>query len=729
MKIDLSNADLFESNELDLNKQITFIFGKNGTGKSTITNELKKLSSDYNVSIFSGFLDLLDDNRRLNAVILGEENNEINKQIKEIEIEIREKQEEIEEINKSIQEPKDPSTSNIWSKKETAKSELNSIKNNLESLFTKLASNIKNLSDPVLAAPTYNKKKFIEDMNDAMLLSDDELQELQLVIKSEIKEAVNIDFPKIDFKTLKSEVDSILEKSIIERTRVSRLENSVEKREFAKKGYELHKKGDICAFCGNHIDDSTWDELDSYFSVDDIKLLKKEIINKLQQVDSLINEIKDLSIDNKNFYPKFRNELDTILNVFSQKKEEALIFLTSLKNSLDEKQKYLFEKYQANLKYCSFDNFDEIKCSYEDLRERNNSINHDKDKEQAKNKIRKHYVKKYLNESYYDDIKEKKEKAELNYQVHERLYNSEKEKIEGQGGLKEIIKTLRSKILSLQKQTKSETELTQRINDKLKNMVSFELVHVQDKGSKGFYNIKDSNSGVVRDINELSTGEKNIIAFLYFIEKLAEIKEEIIDKTRIIVFDDPMNSNDDGMQYLIIEELQNLMKKIKRNEFFILMTHNKHFYLNVKYGHKYDTDQFIRFQRVGNKTRFFFIDNSNDDYKTSYEELWQELKILYGIDSISPAFLLNPIRRIIETFTKFNGLKIKEFCNCVEGSFKLFNVNSHSIDDLEAELNGKNKDEIIKLFFECFNKNKNLEHFYKFGKEFVFDDKGKIIKQ
>ena len=43
------------------------------------------------------------------------------------------------------------------------------------------------------------------------------------------------------------------------------------------------------------------------------------------------------------------------------------------------------------------------------------------------------------------------------------------------------------------------------------------------------------------------------------------------------------SSYDDSMQYLIIEELQRLMKRLRPTDHFILLTHNKHFYLNVKY--------------------------------------------------------------------------------------------------------------------------------------------------
>ena len=83
-------------------------------------------------------------------------------------------------------------------------------------------------------------------------------------------------------------------------------------------------------------------------------------------------------------------------------------------------------------------------------------------------------------------------------------------------------------------------------------------------------------------------------------------------------------------------------------------------------------------------------------------------------DNASPNMLLNPIRRIIETYTKFNGLNQSDFFVNTPGARKLFNVNSHSIDDLEAELNGKLKQEIVALFKSCFEENNAIAHFQKF---------------
>ena len=72
-----------------------------------------------------------------------------------------------------------------------------------------------------------------------------------------------------------------------------------------------------------------------------------------------------------------------------------------------------------------------------------------------------------------------------------------------------------------------------------------------------------------------------------------------------------MDSNDDMMQYIIITEIQGLMKAIdknKNNNILIIMTHNVHFYINIKYnrvyvdgpnrfGNEIKCDRFIRLEK------------------------------------------------------------------------------------------------------------------------------------
>jgi hypothetical protein len=82
--------------------------------------------------------------------------------------------------------------------------------------------------------------------------------------------------------------------------------------------------------------------------------------------------------------------------------------------------------------------------------------------------------------------------------------------------------------------------------------------------------------------------------------------------------------------------------------------------------------------------------------------------------------MLNNCRRIIETYMKFNNLEQK-FYNDSEFVRKLFNVNSHSIDDQENELNGKTKDEIKNMLYGLFNNNSAEDHFKAY---WTLSDKG-----
>ena len=191
------------------------------------------------------------------------------------------------------------------------------------------------------------------------------------------------------------------------------------------------------------------------------------------------------------------------------------------------------------------------------------------------------------------------------------------------------------KITECQKKTRNEQILANKINEILKNHVSFELVLQKDR-KNGYYSVKNIETGDIRSIREISTGEKNIIAFLYFLGKIKEYGEAL---KKIIVFDYPMISNDDYLQYIIIDELQRLMKTKNSDDICIIMTHNKHFYLNVKYGWHYkpfnNQDKkvacFIQLMPDGNHSVIQYIDKKSEDFKTSYESLWKDLIFLYNI--------------------------------------------------------------------------------------------------
>jgi len=652
MKIDLSDEELFYEDEINFDKNLNFVFGKNGTGKSTLT---KLLNSE-----------------------------------------------------------------NLWKKFEKIEKNIKQKENEKEKFYTEAASKIKNMGEPQIAKPNYNKTYFEAEKKNAKLLGEADIEYLKKLIKTEVKMAQEIEFPNINLQDELNRINSILEKKVEEKVSIKRLEDNEEKRNFAEKGLHLHKVGEICSFCGNIIKEKEYEELKRYFLADDIKEFQKEIEVSKDNYRKIIENIENIKFDKNNFYPNNIEKLTKIIEEYEIIKEKIIkifeLFLKKLekKDIFKENEKIFIDNISLN--------FNKISKEYDDLVKNNNTSNLTKEKENAKANLRYHYIKLAL-----DEFNEKTKLYELNLlKEKETEYKNEIENKENEIiKINNEIKKLNLEITKLEAQTKNEKKLVENINKKIKHYTSFELVHKKDTEGEGFYSVKCLRTNEDRDISQISTGEKNIIALLYFIEKLNEINE-VKTRNKLIIFDDPMNSNDDTMQYLIIEELQKLMGELlrdKKNDKIILMTHNVHFYINVKYDfdkRKNDYEKnnnFIRLISDTKKTKIKYIKNKDDDFKTNYESLWHEIKILSTLSSCDPAILLNPIRRIVETYTKFNGVDKKVFLSKIEGTKKFFDVNSHSIDDLEADLNGKSKENIIEIFKECFEKNNSIEHFKIFWKE------------
>lgn len=71
-------------------KKKTFIYGKNGTGKSSIVECIQKqYSNEYDIKVFQGYERIIADYGKLGLISLGVENVEIQKQIKEKDAEIK----------------------------------------------------------------------------------------------------------------------------------------------------------------------------------------------------------------------------------------------------------------------------------------------------------------------------------------------------------------------------------------------------------------------------------------------------------------------------------------------------------------------------------------------------------------------------------------------------------------------------------------------------------------
>lgn len=744
MEVDLNDTEpdnnkfnRFEDESINFDKSVNFVFGKNGTGKSSICDLIRAQNSNgehgYDAYIFQGFESVISDDQKLNAIVLGEENIKIDKIIREYKSEITDIQGKIDTEKVKIVKPQDESE-NLYTQKLKLEKKKRDKEKKEQIFYTKSASKIAKIKDPVIVenARGYDKNSFQGEIKDALkspVLSDEEILTLKETIASTPKpEVEKIYLYEIDFAVLQEEIETLLLKTVQPSIKIAELDDDNKKRQFAEAGKDCHSAGDACAFCGNIVTNERLQKLEKYFSSSEIDKFTKELSYKLIEIKNYENKLEKIIIQKEAFYPEFKNLISEILLKVDKNKLEQQKFLTGLKGSLEEKQKNLFDTISYESEELPSELNGEIK-EYNKIVEKNNKYTKtlETNKTKARTKLRYNAIAKIVRNSNLEEIKTGLSDAISDLEDKEKEIKLVKDTIEG------YEKNQKEKQEEIDKQlskTKNTGILANNINKKLENYTNFTLERKDDQGRE-FYEIKEKieNEEKTRPVEELSTGEKNIVALLYFIESLNDL-ENGSDKPKFIIFDDPMNSNDDTMQYLIANEILKLVKQVnkpKNKDKILVLTHNVLFYLNITRDIKnecrrklksggntinpYEEINFYRLMAYDGKTKILELQKDSEDFKTQYESLWFELIFLYEMDK--PELMCNPARRIIESYISFT--KKENFYKDNKDAKNLFNANSHNgILDPTTDILGKTSNDIKNILHKCFKDNHGEDHFDKY---------------
>ncbi|WP_127161361.1 AAA family ATPase [Veillonella sp. VA137] len=690
--------DRFSKTKLSDIKKKTFIFGKNGTGKSSIVECIKKqYANEYEIKVFQGYEQIIADYGKLDLIALGVENVEIQKQIKELEPKIKELEAELEDTL----DGKD----NLKKRYNQQENVVTEAEKEITEFYKKSASEIK-VNNRTLVDSNYNKNDFERNVNNLEEFSEKEVDEAYKIYEQrDIKIEAQNEYSLDKINKLVKTVNKILLTEVIES--IELVFNSTKERIWVQDGISLHKETECCLYCGAKLTKARKLELNNYFN-DTVNQLNAEILMCEKLIEEEKIYVKELpSIRKEQFLLTHEKKVNELNEKLISIKDKAYFFLDDLQKKLQYKKENLFLPCLA-VKVYEQKELELFGKEYKELYKTNyDEVNRLSIlKEQAKVIIRNYLVAERCRA--FNHVEKKSKLQAENVKL--------KELKEELGNKQEDLDKLREDVKTLQLQTVDEGKAAEFINKAIQGLgnQSFTLEKSEKSGEKGAYIVRDY-SGEIRRTETLSTGEKNIVAFLWFIHNLKNLNNQSA-REKVIIFDDPMNSNDDTAQYLIISELQNLLNS-SDSQIFIL-THNAHFYINTRYQWWRKDKQnkvTIRLIKRGNTSDVILINNEDSDIKTSYDGLWSEVKWLYEQDK--PDYMLNPIRRILETYKKFN---------CIDDLFggnkeaeKLFNVNSHSIDDLENDPNGKNRDEIIELVKKIFIKHRAEEHFKAHWEESV----------
>ena len=202
---------------------------------------------------------------------------------------------------------------------------------------------------------------------------------------------------------------------------------------------------------------------------------------------------------------------------------------------------------------------------------------------------------------------------------------------------------------------------------------------LRDSGMQGFSLQPKANVDHVYEVrrpdgsiaDNLSEGEKNFIAFLYFYHLVyGSDSAEGETRDKIVVIDDPVSSMDSGSLFIVSTLVRQMIEICRNNadnrnravdgnfikQIFIL-THNAYFHREITYSYvsKYEYVSYYLIRKLDSKSMVKLCDDVNPNIptermnvnpvKNSYAALWDEYKELK-----SAVPLMGVIRRILEYY-------------------------------------------------------------------------------
>ncbi|WRA81878.1 AAA family ATPase [Helicobacter pylori] len=726
--ISLKKVATFDENGASFEnlKSINFIYGANGSGKTTTSSFLKNLAENGIEDKFANSKIEWCNNESLKIEVY-------NKQFKEEQLrnshvkgiftlgkETNQNLEKIESKKESISKENEKKIKNeaslqvLTQKKE--KEEEDFTDSCWKKLYKKFEKDFKETLEGFKRKEKFKEKILKEFENDKHNQSEivglEKLKEkIGIVFGENQTELALLECDLTDFDSIENH--SIWEQKIVGSgdVAIADLIKKLSNENWVAQGREYVKDNSICPFCQKEtITEEFKKQLESYFdtsyqeSTDTIKKIKEDYTNKTAKVLERLNEIIKTE-QNKLDTENLKRIIETLRSKFNRNRQKML-----------DKSKEMSRSFELDSTKNEIDAIkDLIARANEQITNHNETI---KDIEKQKKSCKEQTWKFLINE-FKSDIQEYNKKY---CGLEKGINNLEKEISENQ----EKVKKLENEIKELEKNMVSIKPIVNEINTLLKGygFTNFSLACTEDEK---FYRIQREDGQLVGET--LSEGEVTFITFLYYYH-LAKgyLKENDISKNKVLVIDDPISSLDSNILFMVSVLVKDLMKETMEEKTnikqIIILTHNTYFYKEITleydlkcYQGKYS---FWIIKKDNNVSKI--KDYKEDPIKNSYELLWQEVKQAKE-NNASWVSLQNVMRRIIEYYFRIlGGFKHNDslsecFENIEEGrvcnSFiSWLNDGSHGIsDDLFVQSQDTSIETYLKVFEKIFKETGHEAHF------------------
>lgn len=334
-----------------------------------------------------------------------------------------------------------------------------------------------------------------------------------------------------------------------------------------------------------------------------------------------------------------------------------------------------------------------------------------------------------------------KEKAKLISEVWKHLidmdlhpaythYTGEKAALEG--AIKSLEKRLRdfgeevntreAAIRELEKQTTSVKPTIDAINSLLASFGFHGFCLAMADNGTSYKLVREDKSDAKETLSE---GEKTFVTFLYFYHLLkGSDTESGITTDRIVVFDDPVSSLDSEILFIVGSLVKNVFDEVRGGTSLIkqvfVLTHNVYFHKEVSFNNS-RTEKALKdetFWVVRKPAKRSILEgHDRNPIRTSYELLWSEVR------NPNPSLLTiqNVMRRILENYFKFfGGIEPRDICAKMLGKERTIcnsllswvNDGSHyAQDDIYVSLDQAAIQSYLKVFHLIFKLAEHEAHY------------------
>lgn len=563
---------------------INFIFGANGTGKTTVSRVIEQADGHAHCSlrwqngtalqVVAYNRDFVERNFNQENTVqgvftLGDNQVEAEREIARLRPQIEQTSTEINSLKnqldgengqsgkrKEIADLEPELRDKCWKQKQLHD-------DYFQVAFSGVRNNAENFKARVLAEKA---------SNNAELLALDDLKEKAKTVFSSSLERVS-SLTNISATTLiAAKSHALLQKPIVGNQYVDiaalidRLGNS----DWVKQGLKYHELDkSTCPFCQQSTDEHFAESLESFFSEaydEDIKVLNKLAVEYKGAIDQLATIIQG-NIDQNN--PFLNNELfEAEAQVLAERVKRNLVLiegkiaepsrkvtLDSIESLVTKLQNLIDEANAATVRH-------------------NQTVTNIATEKQALTSQVWRYV---INELADDLLRYEQKKSSLNLTI-QGMENSLQTK-------QQKLRELNAQVMELEKQSTSIHPTKDAINNLLQTF-GFNSFRIEVVDEQGHYQICRQNGDDAS--RSLSEGEKTFITFLYFYSLIKGAQSASgITTNRVVVFDDPISSLDSDILYIVSSLIKGVIEEVKNNasqikQVFIL-THNVYFHKEISF--------------------------------------------------------------------------------------------------------------------------------------------------